>query len=137
MQDRFPPTELLDAFSVLQLSYWKKAELSGEVPPCFDAKVDFLGDRYGRVHTTIDGGTVSPIVDAKKLKSQCNAFQTVMFRKHGAFPTVNKADGEETNLSHSSTAQFWANFAESTCVYENSELMKLVVMLTLIPVSSA
>ena len=48
MQNRFPPTELLDAFSVLQLSYWKKAGLSGEVPPCFTAKVDFLGKRYGR-----------------------------------------------------------------------------------------
>jgi hypothetical protein len=166
LYERFPHTDLLDALSVLQASYWEKPQLlnledSVEVP------IGFYGTEKLQMVGSSNNLTVPPIINEDLLRTQTKRFKEIMCDR---VPSILKAttkrraedqarkdqarkarshvedesslddaveEEEEEEVEVKSLTQYvWAYLSKAGEGRDISEFVKLAVIMLIIPVSS-
>ena len=77
LYERFPHTDLLDALSVLQASYWEKPQLV-DLEDSVEVLVGFYGTEKLQIVGSSNNITVSPIINGDLLRTQTKRFKEIM-----------------------------------------------------------
>eukprot|EP00884_Botryococcus_braunii_P016512 jgi/Botrbrau1/3544/Bobra.0078s0001.1 len=157
LHKRFPHTDLLDALSVLQASYWEKPQLV-DLEDSVEVLLGFYGTEKLQMVGSSNNITVSPIINGDPLRTQTKRFKEIMrervpsiraaITKRRAEDQARKArshvedevsldDAVEEEVEVKSLTQYvWAYLSKAGERSDISEFVKLAVIMLIIPVSS-
>jgi hypothetical protein len=162
LYERFPHTDLLDALSVLQASYWEKPQLLN-LEDSVEVLVGFYGTEKLQMVGSSKNITVPPIINGDLYRTQTKQFKEIMCDR---VPSILKAitkrraedqprkdqarkarshvedessldDAVEEEVEVKSLTQYvWAYLSKAREGRDVSEFVKLAVIMLIIPVSS-
>lgn len=138
LTERFPKKELLEAFSILQASYYKE---DGSIRPDFDKSLDYLAKFYGEEKRVMlnrggRGTTVAPLISARLFRNQATKYRMIItgiVAQLTVWADHNPEKVEKVGL----TKNMWRHVMQSGVKEDVSEFVKLATILLILPASSA